>query len=471
MQKLSYKKLSRRTFIRRSLKAVAASTAAMSFPSIIPSSVFGKNAPSNRINIGAIGTGRISRVHDIPGVWSYDDTRIIAVCDLDSQRAEDAQLLVNNYYSQKAEKSYEGVKMYTHYRELLANPDIDAVLISTPDHWHVMIAVEAALAGKDIYLQKPASLTITEGRILSDIVQKSGIVFQIGSQQRSSEQFRYAAELVRNGRIGDLKKVYVGLPGDPPGDEEPQMPVPPNLNYDMWLGSTPEVYYTEKRVHPQDDYSRPGWLRCEQFGAGMITGWGSHHIDSAHWGMSTELTGPVEIWGQAEFPVSGLWDVHGIFKTEALYSNGVHMIVSDELPNGIKFEGTDGWIFVTRSDYQATPSDPVLNEEGKAPLEASHPNIIRSTIGDKEFHLPVSPDHHRNWLDAIKTRTQAIAPVEEAHRSCSACLLHHIAMKTEGILHWDPEKEQFIGNDIANSMLSRLQREPYTLENSLKQNS
>ena len=146
---------------------------------------------------------------------------------------------------------------------------------------------------------------------------RSGRIFQIGSQQRSSPQFRYAAELVRNGRIGQLKTVYVGLPGDPSGKEEPEMPVPKNLNYDMWLGSTPVVPYTENRVHPQKGYGRPGWLRCEQFGAGMITGWGAHHIDSAHWGMDTEYTGPVEIWGTAEFPSKGLWDVHGPFKTEA----------------------------------------------------------------------------------------------------------------------------------------------------------
>jgi predicted dehydrogenase len=227
-------------------------------------------------------------------------------------------------------------------------------------------------------LQKPASLTIAEGRFMSDVISKSGVKFQIGSQQRSSEQFRYAAELVRNGRIGELKRVYVGLPGDPSGDEEPEMPIPPNLNYDMWLGSTPYVYYTEKRVHPQDSYDRPGWLRCEQFGAGMITGWGAHHIDSAHWGMGTELTGPVEVWGHAEFPKSGLWDVHGIFTTHALYENGVQMTVSNELPNGVKFEGTEGWIFVTRGNYQATASDPVPNADGTKPLDASDPKIIKS---------------------------------------------------------------------------------------------
>jgi predicted dehydrogenase len=312
-------------------------------------------------------------------------------------------------------------------------------------------------------MQKPASLTISEGRVVSDYIQQSGIIFQIGSQQRSSEQFRYSAELVRNGRIGKLKTVYVGLPGDPSGEEEPEMPIPSNLNYDMWLASTPEVYYTEKRVHPQKDYDRPGWLRCEQFGAGMITGWGSHHIDSAHWGMGMERSGPVEVWGHAEFPKSGLWDVHGIFKTEALYDNGVKMVVSNELPNGIKYEGTEGWIFVTRGNYQATASDPVTNRDGTKPLDASDPKIMKSVIGPNEFKFMVSKEHHGNWLEAIRDKKPNIAPVEEAHRSCSACLVHHIAMKLDRKVYWDPKTERFKNDDEANNLLSRPQRKPYDI--------
>jgi predicted dehydrogenase len=455
--------VTRRKFLQTSAKATAFTTVALGFPSIVPSSVFGKNAPSNRINVGAIGTGRISRGHDMPGVWQSDFAQIIAVCDVDTKRASEGKALVNEYYSKKNGKTFDGVKEYHDFRELINNKDIDAVLISTPDHTHAMIGVAAARAKKHIYMQKPASLTISEGRMVSDIVQKSGVKFQIGSQQRSSEQFRYAAELVRNGRIGQLKTVYVGLPGDPSGDEEPEMPIPPNLNYDMWLASTPYVYYTEKRVHPQEGYDRPGWLRCEQFGAGMITGWGSHHIDSAHWGMGMEKSGPVEVWGHAEFPKSGLWDVHGIFKTEALYDNGVKMVVSNELPNGIKFEGSDGWIFVTRGNYQATASDPV-NKDGSKPLDASDPKIIKSPIGPNEFHFMVSKDHHLNWLEAIRDNKPTIAPVEEAHRSCSACLVHHIVMKLDRKVHWDPKKEQFKNDDEANAMLSRPQRSPYALK-------
>jgi predicted dehydrogenase len=456
------KQTTRRKFLTDSAKAAIGTGIAFSFPSIVPASVFGRNAPSNRINVAAIGNGRIGRGHDMPGVWQHDYAQLMAVCDLDSLRAEDGKKLVNDYYSKRDNKTFDGVKLYTDYRELLQNKDIDAVLISTPDHTHAMIGVAAARAGKHIYMQKPASLTINEGRIISDVVQKSGVKFQIGSQQRSSEQFRYAAELVRNGRIGQLKKVYVGLPGDPPGGNKIEMPVPQNLNYDMWLASTPEVYYTEERAHPQKGYGRPGWLRCEQFGAGMITGWGAHHIDSAHWGMGMEASGPVEIWSdKVEFAKDGLWDVHGIFKTEANYANGVNMIVSNEFANGIKFEGTEGWIFVSRGDYQATASDPTKPGEQAKKIDASDPKILTSVIGANEFHFTVSKEHHGNWLEAIRDNKKPIAPVEEAHRACSACLLHHIAMKLKRKLYWDPVKEQFKNDDEANSMLSRPQRKGY----------
>jgi predicted dehydrogenase len=449
---------SRRRFIATSLKAGAAASL---FPTIVPAGVFGKYAPGNRINIGCIGTGRISRIHDMPGVWKYDQAQIIAVCDLDANRAEAAKTLVNDYYSKKNGKPYDGIRVYHDYQELLLNKDIDAVIISTPDHWHALTAMNAVRAGKDVYLQKPASLTIAEGRIMADTVKRSGRIFQIGSQQRSSPQFRYAAELVRNGRIGELRTVYVGLPGDPSGDIEAEMPVPPTFNYDAWLGSTPLVYYTEKRVHPQTGFDRPGWLRCEQFGAGMITGWGAHHIDSAHWGMDTEYTGPIEVWGHADFPKKGLWDVHGIFRTEALYANGVHMVVSNELPNGIKFEGTKGWIFVTRGDYRVTASDPVPDASGVKPLDASDPAIIRSVIGPGETHLYVSDDHHGNWLDCIASRKPPITNAEIAHRACSACLVHHIAMKLNRKVYWDPVTERFKNDDDANRLLSRSQRPPY----------
>lgn len=450
-------------FTRRTvIKGSAA--AAVGAPMIVPSSVFGQNAPSNRINVGAIGVGRISRGHDMKEVHKHADAHIIAVCDVDTKRLGAGMQLVNDRHAQSSGKSYSGTKGYTDYHELLANPDIDAVLISTPDHQHAGLAIHAVRAKKHVYLQKPASLTIAEGRKMSDAVRASGMVLQIGSQQRADDpwpQFRRACELVRNGRIGKLRHVEVGLPGDPSGPEAPPMPVPPNLNYDAWLGSTPEVYYTEMRVHPQNSFEdRPGWLRLEQFGAGMITGWGSHHIDIAHWGMGTELTGPVEVWGSAEFPKSGLWDVHGPFETNARYANGVTMKVSGTLSNGVKFIGSDGWIFVTRSGA-VTASDP--GGAQVVPLQASNTKILDSVIGPNEVRLYKSPEQHRNWLDAIKSGVPVSAPVEVGHRSCSTCLLHWIAMKTGRRLRWDPKAERFIGDAEANAMLSRPQRARYAI--------
>ncbi len=457
-------RISRRNFLKTSVgTAVAAG-----FPMIVPASIFGQMAPSNRINVGAIGVGRISRVHDLPGIWQYDDVRIMAVCDLDSNRVEAGKQLINETYAKRTGKSYDGVFGYHNHHDLLANKDIDAVVISTPDHQHARLAVAAVHAGKDVYLQKPASLTISEGRYLSNAVQASGRILQVGSQQRSTVQFRTAAELVRNGRIGDLKHVEIGLPGDPSGPEAPPMPVPKSLQYDAWLGSTPEVYYTEIRVHPQTGFDRPGWLRCEQFGAGMITGWGAHHVDSAHWGMNTEYTGPVEIWGTAEFPTHGLWNVHGKFLTHSVYASGVTLDISGDFPNGIKFYGTKGWIFVTRTENvtasdpaSGTPANPRLKQTG---LDAGDPKILDSVIGPNEIHLYVSKEQHRNWLDCIRSRQQPISPVEMGHRACSTCLLHHIAMKAKRRLSWDPQKERFQGDDTANALLSRPQRTPYTLD-------
>src|SRR3984885_454309 len=450
---------SRRQFLKRGTGGAAARGS----PTREPDKVLGQLAPSKRINVGAIGVGRISRVHDMPGILQFDRARIMAVCDLDAHRVEDGKKFVNDFYTAKTGKSYEGVTGYANYHELLANKDIDAVVISTPDHWHAHIAIDAVRAGKHVYLQKPASLTIAEGRAMSNAVQASGRILQIGSQQRSTVQFRYAAELVRNGRIGNLERVEVGLPGDPAGGDKTQMPVPDGFNYEMWLGETPYVYYTLDRVHPTKGYGRPGWLRCRQFGAGMITGWGAHHIDSAHWGMNTEYTGPIEVWGNAEFPDHGLSDVHGPFRTEALYANGVRMSVSGDFPNGIKFYGTKGWIFVSRGNEQVTKSDPAAKLKDATALAASEKAIIESVIGPDEIHLYESKDQHGNWLESIISRQEPISPVELGHRACSTCLLHDMAMRLKRKLSWDPVAERFRNDDEANSMLSRPQRAPYML--------
>lgn len=464
--KNSVKSTSRRSFLKNTIKAGIGTAVLSNAPFIVPASVFGKNAPSNRINIGAIGNGRISTTHDMPGVWKYDTAQIVAVCDLDSKRVKQAKDMVEGYYTKKSGKPFTGVKTYENYEELLASKDIDAVLISTPDHWHVLPALKAVRAKKDVYMQKPASLTVSEGRLLSDEVKKSGRIFQIGSQQRSMPQFKRACELVRNGRIGQIKRVVVGLPIDDPKEctVETQMPVPGNLNYDKWLGSTPEIWYTEKRVHPQEGYGRPGWLRCQQFGAGMITGWGVHHFDIVNWGLDTELTGPVEFMGKAQYPDSKyLWNVHGPYNIEFKYANGIQVIASNEFPNGVKFEGTEGWIFVTRGNYSVTASDPVSSSSKSKALDASDPKILTSVIGPNEIQLYDSKDHHGNWLECIQSRKQPITPIEVGHRACSICLVSDTAMKLGRTLNWDPKAEKFKNDNEANASLSRPQRKPYQI--------
>jgi predicted dehydrogenase len=452
--------MKRRKFI---MNTVSAATGAIILPEIIPASVIGKNPPSDKINIGQIGFGRIAMTHDLAETLRYDVARVVAVADFDSNRLASGKQFIENYYSkQSGSANAVTVKACSDYHDILADKSIDAVMISTPDHWHSQPAIEAALAGKHIYVQKPTSLTIKEGRLLSDVVKRKKVILQVGTQQRSWAQFRIAAELVRNGRIGKLHTVKIGLPGDPSGPDAPEQPVPKNLNYDGWLGSTPEVYYTEMRVHPQNSITdRPGWLRCEQFGAGMITGWGQHHFDSAAWGMDTELTGPISIEAVAEFPRSGLWNVHGDFMAKAEYKNGVIMYTSGGYPNGIRFEGTEGWIFVTRGSYTATPSDPTASSRNQKALDASDPKILTSVIKENEIHLYVSDNQHGNWLDCIKSGKEPISPVEIGHRACSVCLITHIAMKEGRKLNWDPDKEQFVNDPAANKWLSRPQRKPY----------
>ena len=450
---------------RRNFITKVSATSAITFlaPSILPSGVYGKTKANNKINIGQIGCGRIARSHDMPGVMQYENARLIAVCDVDINRMKDAKKLVEDYYNNKTgSNNVVDVKMYEDYKELLLNKDIDAVVISTPDHWHAQPAIEAALAGKDIYLQKPTSLTVEEGRVLSDVIQKKATILQVGTQQRSMPQFRIAAELVRNGRIGKLHTVKIGLPGDPSGPEAFKMEVPSNLNYDMWLGQTPLMDYTEIGVHPKEGYSRPGWLRIEQFGAGMISGWGQHHYDSAAWGMDTELTGPVSVQAVAEFPKSGLWNVHGDFMSRVEYENGITMYTSSGgYTNGIKYIGSDGWIFVSRGSYTASASDPVAANKSSKALDASDPKILSSVIGPNEIQLYKSDEQHGNWLDCIESKKPPISTVEIGHRACSVCLITHISMKLNRKLNWNPKTEKFINDDEANSMLTRSQRKPF----------
>jgi len=442
-------------------RVFAKMAAVAGFPAIVPSRVFGQDAPSNTVQVGQLGFGRIGKSMDVPGILGCKGAVITAVSDVDTARMGYGKEYLDAAYAKR--NTSVDVKLYQDYREMLARKDIDAVSISTPDHWHSQPAVEAAFAGKDIYMQKPASLTISEGRLVSDAVRLNKRVFLLGSQQRSSEQFHRACELVRNGRLGKISLIEIGLPGDPAGGKTDEMPVPPNLNYEMWLGSTPSVYYTEDRVHSQNDPkldSRPGWLRCEQFGAGMITGWGSHHLDIAHWAMGWEASGPQAIEGKGAFHTKGLWDVHGNYDIMMTYADGVKMRVWEKFPNGVRFIGEHGWIFVSRGAARMTASDPVSPGRELKALDASDPKLLEGDAGGVKLYRHRG-HHHQNWIDCIRSRAETIVPAETAHRSCTACLLAHIGMKLGRKLTWDPAAEKFVDDAEANALLAREERAPY----------
>ncbi len=435
-------RITRRSFLKSAAVTIMA-------PAIVPSTVFGRAAPSNTLQIGCIGTGRQGQGDMQEAIYRGLDVgaRVVAVCDVDRHRMEDAQWLAEKIYAAELDKaSYKGCSAYSDFRELLDRQDIDGVLIVTPDHWHAAHAIAAASAGKDIYLEKPLTYSIVEGQKLVKAVRKNKRILQVGSQQRSSTYFLMACELVRNQRIGKLHTIRVWLPEDQgTGDPQPA-PVPKNLDYNFWLGPAPEAPFTEHRVHPQRNYSRPGWLQIQHYCHGMITGWGSHMNDIAQWGNGSEDTGPVEIQAKASFPDRGLFDVHTTYNSEAKYANGVRLIQETGDPAGVRFEGDKGWIFVRRGA-----------------IEASNRDILRQNVQDDEIKLYKSSNHMRNFLECMRSRKDPIAPVEVGHRSNTICVLTHIAMKLERKLEWDPEAESFVNDEEANRWLDYPHRKPWTV--------
>ena len=328
------------------------------------------------------------------------------------------------------------------FRDILGRKDIDAVMISTPDHWHVLMSVMAARAGKDVQCEKP-TLTIDEGKILVRTVRECKKVFQTSTEDRSIPVYHRMAELVRNGRIGALKTIRVTLPYQPgtPGDPTPQ-PVPPELDWDMWLGPAPKAAYTRDRVH-----FNFRWIR--DYSGGIICDWGTHLFDTAQWANDTELGGPVAIEGKGTFWEGGLYDTPKEYHVEYTYANGVRLLV-DHGGTGIRCEGTEGWIEV--------PS-------WRAELTASDPKILSSEIGPDGVRLFTCPaGEHRNFLDCVKSRKDPYFPVDKGHRVATVCHLGNLALLLGRKLAWDPEKEVFIGDEEANRHLSRPMRAPWTLD-------
>lgn len=438
--------VTRRTF----LKGMAAATV---FPGIISSTALGADggvAPSDRIAMGCIGLGGRGTV-DMRAFLGNPNVQIVALCDVDagSRNYEDrwyrglapAKETVEKYYArQKPSGSYKGCDGCNDFRDIIGRDDIDAVSIATPDHWHALITVAAAKAGKDVYCEKPLSHTIADGRAMSEAVDRYGVVFQCGSQRRSEEAWRRSCELVRNGRIGKLHTVRVSMMGGywTRGSYRPQqpMPVPAGFDYDLWLGPAPWAPYTFNRCHWNFR-----WIL--DYSGGMVTDWGAHFIDMAHWGMGTELTGPLKVKGRGEFPQSGaLWNTATSFHIECTYAEDITMIIESG-GGGVRWEGTDGW---------------VDGGGGTHPAE-----IAQSVIAPNEVHLYRSRDHHGNFVDCVKTRRATAAPVEIAHRSISVAHLGNIAMLTGREIRWDPAAEKILDDPGAGALLSRSYREPWVL--------
>jgi len=423
--------ISRRRFLKG---AASLGIGVVTFPHLIPSSALGlagSTTPSNRIAMGFIGVGDMGTAV-MQTFIACKDAQAVAVCDVNSKMRERAI-------------SITGLKpeaAYNDFRELLARNDIDAVVIATPDHWHVLQAIATAKAGKDIYCQKPLGNTVAEGRQLVNTVQRYGAVFQHGTQLRSVKNVRFACELVRNGRIGKLHTITVGSPQGRTIGPQVVEAVPEGFDYDLWLGPAPSAPYTPLRV------AKYGWYFISDYSkAGFVAGHGVHDIDIAQWGMGTELTGPVEVEGEGVFPTDGLYDTVVTYRLEFKYANGVKLVMTstDQNPNGVRFEGTDGWVF-TRFGIDAHPK-----------------SLLNEVISPNEIRLYVSKLHEQNFLDCVKTRARTIAPVEVAHRSTTTCLIGGIALKLRRKLRWDPDNERFIDDPEANRLLGYTMRAPWHL--------
>jgi myo-inositol 2-dehydrogenase / D-chiro-inositol 1-dehydrogenase len=436
--------ITRRTILKYGAAAMA--------PLILPARLRSQNSANDALRIGCIGVGRMG-LGDMRSILSRGlapdlNARIVAVCDPDGQRTAFAKADVEKRYADKLPDSPAiKVAVYNDFRELLARDDIDAVSISTPDFWHAAHGVAAAKAKKDIYIQKPITLTIGEGQKLVKAVRENGVILQTGSQQRSDKRFRHACELVRNGRLGKLKRIEVWLPPDHGHAQLTDAAKPAHFDHEMWMGPTAVRPYAEQGVHPQKGYGRPGWLQREGYTRGMITGWGSHMNDIAQWAHGTDRdSGLTEIRAKANFPERGLFDVHTSFYAHGKWADGVQLVQRTDPQAGVTFWGSEGWLFVRRGGIEAGPS-----------------SLLQEVIGDDETKLYVSNDHYRNFLECVRSRKEPICPVEIGHRSNSLCVITHLSMLLDRKLKWDPVSETFPGDDEANALLDYPHREPWTI--------
>jgi predicted dehydrogenase len=421
-------KFSRRQFLKTT------SATALTAPIFLSSStlVFGQKGPNDHITMGFIGVGTQGRGL-LNNFLNQPDTQVLAVCDVDTTRREHSRKTVDEFYSIKGNKEYKGCTGYKDFRDLIARKDIDAVVIAAPDHWHAYLAIASCEAGKDIYCEKPLSLTIYEAREMVKAARKNKRVFQTGSMQRSSGEFRKACELVRNGRIGKVKQVIVDVgPPSRPCDL-PEEAMEPGLDWDMWLGAAPKRGYNSI-LSPRGVHQHfPDWRNYREYSGGMMTDWGAHHFDIAQWGLGMDESGPVEI-----IPPEDPKATRGL---RYLYANGVEMIHGDS--GGVLFIGTEGKILVNRGKFEATPSS------------------IDQPLDDKAIRLYKSNNHCKDFLDCMRSRNKPICDVEIGCRSVTVCHLGNLAYWNHRRLKWNPQTERFVGDDEANKWLDRDKRAPW----------
>ena len=427
----------RRDFI----KSVALAGAAFGFPTILPSRVFGQNAPSNRVNIGLIGLGGMMGGH---AGWSLNnpEVQVLAVCDVDRIVREKYKANVESRYAEATRSgAYKGCAAYNEFERIMERSDIDAVFVCTPDHWHVPISLAAVRSGKDVYVEKPMLLTVREGRLLANAVKETGAVLQVGSQQRSDGQFRQACEIVRNGWIGKVREVEINIGEFAPPDLLPEQPIPDGFDYDRWLGPTPWMPYNSVRVERNFG---GGWRRFWEYGSRKQGDWGAHHFDIAQWALGMDDSGPAEFIARS---------ADGTSPQRHIYADGTVVTRVNQNYTGrtggsymIRFIGETGEVLVDRSGIETTPAA-----------------LLRRPLRTGDIRLERTESHHDNWLSCIRSRQKPLCNVEVGLRSASICALSAIAERLGRSFKWDPVKEEILGDEEASRMLDRPRRAPYTL--------
>ena len=430
-------RLTRRGF----LAGVAAAAAA---PYVVPASALGaggRAAPSERVGIGSIGLGSRGNDH-LKTFLGRGETQVVAVCDPFESKREAARKLAETQYAADVGKgTYKGCSMHADFRELLARPEVDAVVIASPENWHALQGAAAVAAGKDVYGEKALSLTVAEGRALCQAVRRHARVFQIGTQQRSGRNFRFACELARNGYLGKLQKVEVAVPGGRKLPNAEPKPVPPGLDYEMWLGPAPWTPYNDLKC----TYN---WYFIYDYCVGWIQSWGVHHIDIALWGAPVLGQGKVEIDGTAVFPDEGLANTSITWKVNVRTPEGLHLYFTDEgaQKHGCRFFGDKGMVHVDRAGISAEPA-----------------SLLKVALKAEDEHLYESGDHHGNFLECIRTRRDPVAPVEGGHAATTLTIVSDIACRLGRKVTWDWQAERFVNDAAADRMLGRAMRSPWTL--------